>query len=268
MQALQSISKRILAALTMFTRLPLWRLCNIEAEYYKQVVPLWPLAGWLTGGLMVGICILCQWVGVPVGTCVALCLAGRILLTGALHEDGFADFCDGFGGGTSRDAVLRIMKDSHIGTYGVLGLVMYYLIIWNTLTVVLGEIASAVVLVVADSVCKLISSSIIWFLPYARKESEAKILTVSHGGGRQFSIRFVAYVPVFLPLFHRSYRSISHYRPPAFRLYAPSHPGLYRRLLRCHIHYHRGSVLSCSCDKWEYIVKSKNTLVLSGCFVV
>ena len=86
--------------------------------------------------------------------------------------------CDGFGGGTSRDGVLRIMKDSHIGTYGVLGLVMYYLIIWNTLTVVLGEMESAVVLVVADSVCKLISSSIIWFLPYARKESEAKILTV------------------------------------------------------------------------------------------
>jgi len=200
MQALQSISKRILAALTMFTRLPLWRLCTIEAEYYKQVVPLWPLAGWFTGGLMVGICLLCQWVGVPVGTCVAsssmtakcccscvgvpvgtcvaLCLAGRILLTGALHEDGFADFCDGFGGGTSRDAVLRIMKDSHIGTYGVLGLVMYYLIIWNILTTVLGEMESAMVLLVADSFCKLVSSSIIWFLPYARKESEAKILTV------------------------------------------------------------------------------------------
>lgn len=178
MQALLSISKRILAALTMFTRLPLWRLCTIEAEYYKQVVPLWPLAGWFTGGLMVGICLLCQWVGVPVGTCVALCLAGRILLTGALHEDGFADFCDGFGGGTSRDAVLRIMKDSHIGTYGVLGLVMYYLIIWNILTTVLGEMESATVLLVADSFCKLVSSSIIWFLPYARKESEAKILTV------------------------------------------------------------------------------------------
>lgn len=178
MQALQSISKRILAALTMFTRLPLWRLCTIEAEYYKQVVPFWPLAGWFTGGLMVGICLLCQLVCVPVGTCVALCLAGRILLTGALHEDGFADFCDGFGGETSRDAVLRIMKDSHIGTYGVLGLVMYYLIIWNILTTVLGEMESATVLLVADSFCKLVSSSIIWFLPYARKESEAKILTV------------------------------------------------------------------------------------------
>lgn len=178
MQALQSISKRILAALTMFTRLPLWRLCTIEAEYYKQVVPFWPLAGWFTGGLMVGICLLCQWVCVPVGTCVALCLVGRILLTGALHEDGFADFCDGFGGGTSRDAVLRIMKDSHIGTYGVLGLVMYYLIIWNILTTVLGEMESTTVLLVADSFCKLVSSFIIWFLPYARKESEAKILTV------------------------------------------------------------------------------------------
>src|SRR5574344_2931621 len=54
-----------------------------------------------------------------------------LLLTGALHEDGFADFCDGFGGGTDRGKILVIMKDSHIGTYGVIGLVLYFLLLWN-----------------------------------------------------------------------------------------------------------------------------------------
>ena len=62
-------------------------------------------------------------------------MLSRILLTGALHEDGLADFCDGFGGGTTRERILSIMKDSHIGTYGVIGLIcylgMFYLLIYR-----------------------------------------------------------------------------------------------------------------------------------------
>ena len=64
----------------------------------------------------------------PVDVCVVLALVVRVMLTGALHEDGFADFCDGMGGGTDRKRTLEIMKDSHIGTYGVLGLVLYFLL--------------------------------------------------------------------------------------------------------------------------------------------
>ena len=57
---------------------------------------------------------------------VAIALSGRLLLTGALHEDGLADFCDGFGGGYTKERILAIMKDSHIGTYGVIGLIIYF----------------------------------------------------------------------------------------------------------------------------------------------
>ena len=45
-------------------------------------------------------------------------MIARLLITGCLHEDGLADFFDGFGGGTSRERILVIMKDSHIGSYG------------------------------------------------------------------------------------------------------------------------------------------------------
>ncbi len=179
MQTLRNISKRVLAALTLFTRLPLWRLCDIEAEHYKHVVPLWPLAGWLTGGIMSMAYFLCDVAGLPAGVCVAAALISRVMLTGALHEDGFADFCDGFGGGSTRERTLQIMKDSHIGTYGVLGLVLYYLLLWNVLTFLMPlSPCSAMLFLVADPVCKMISSFIIYFLPYARKESEAKIQTV------------------------------------------------------------------------------------------
>jgi adenosylcobinamide-GDP ribazoletransferase len=50
-------------------------------------------------------------------------MVGSFLLTGAFHEDGFADFCDGFGGGWTKDKIIEIMKDSRVGTYGVVGLV-------------------------------------------------------------------------------------------------------------------------------------------------
>lgn len=166
----------VLAALSFFTRLPFWKLMNIDKEYYERVVPLWPLVGYLTGGAMA----LFAWLtfSLPVYTSVILCLIIRVLITGALHEDGFADFCDGFGGGTSRQRTLEIMKDSHIGTYGVLGLILYFLLQVTTIGSIMSTLdnplAIAAVIITADVFCKWISSTIIYFLPYARKEEEAK----------------------------------------------------------------------------------------------
>lgn len=178
MHTTHTILMRILAALTLFTRLPLWRLCAIDASCYRHVVPLWPLAGWVTGGLMSLVCYVSLSLHLPVAVAVLLALIGRVLLTGALHEDGFADFCDGFGGGTSRESILAIMKDSHIGTYGVLGLVLYYLLLWTLLTSLLpSSPLGSWLFFVVDPMCKMVSSSVIYFLPYARKSSEAKILT-------------------------------------------------------------------------------------------
>jgi adenosylcobinamide-GDP ribazoletransferase len=70
----------------------------------------------------------------PYPVVIVLAIVVRLFITGALHEDGLADFLDGFGGGGSdRERILAIMKDSHIGTYGVLGLVVYELLLAATL---------------------------------------------------------------------------------------------------------------------------------------
>ncbi|MBQ7162983.1 MAG: adenosylcobinamide-GDP ribazoletransferase [Bacteroidales bacterium] len=167
-----SIFDRIWAALLFFTRLPLWRLHQPSKEAYATVVEHWPLTGWLTGGVTAaGLYLFSLWLPWPLA--IVLAIALRMLLTGALHEDGLADFFDGFGGGGGdRQRILSIMKDSHIGTYGVLGLVVYLLTIVFTLLPMVPSQAVWVVLL-ADPFAKLLAANMI-VLPYARSEETAK----------------------------------------------------------------------------------------------
>ncbi len=162
---------RILAALIFFTRLPFWRLREVPAECFKHVVPYWPLVGWLTGGVTAAVLWCCGQV-MPVATAWLVALASRLLLTGCLHEDGLADFLDGFGGGTSRERILSIMKDSHIGTYGVIGLVIYFLLLYQLSALPLPLLCALVAC--GDSWSKCVASHLINLLPYARKEEESK----------------------------------------------------------------------------------------------
>ena len=174
MHILRSIFKQVLAALIFFTRLPLGRWVMVEERFFQHLVPLWPLIGWLTGGVMAGVYALAHHVGLGVDISVVLALLARLLLTGALHEDGLADFCDGFGGGRTRKRTLEIMKDSHIGSYGVLGLIMYYVLMCLLMASLMNRGMSPLIFVVVDAACKFLSSTIIWFLPYARREEDAK----------------------------------------------------------------------------------------------
>ena len=169
---MKSIVYHILATISFFTRLPLWRLADIPRSYYERVVPLWPLAGWITGGCMALVFWGTSFI-LPTDICIVVALVTRVLLTGALHEDGFADFCDGFGGGNDRKRTLEIMKDSHIGTYGVLGLVLYFMLMYSVIGGIPTE-AIPLLFLCGDPLCKWISSNIVCILPYARTESEAK----------------------------------------------------------------------------------------------
>lgn len=164
--------KNILAALMFFTRLPFWRIATVEKEYFKNVVCYWPYAGIVTGGIGAGVMFGASFI-FPATVAVILGVAARILVTGALHEDGLADFFDGFGGGTDRSAILRIMKDSHIGSYGVLGLILYFILLVSLLSSLPVGIA-APLFFCGDILCKSISSGIVNLLPYARPEEESK----------------------------------------------------------------------------------------------
>lgn len=167
---------KIAAAFIFFTRLPLWRCVNVPKEYFSRVVELWPLTGWVTGALTAGVLWLCSQC-MPPSMAVVMALLARLLFTGALHEDGLADFCDGMGGGSTRERVLAIMKDSHIGTYGVIGLVIYYMMLVMSLSAMPIWFACAAILS-ADPWSKWCTSQIVNVLPYARNEETAKNHTV------------------------------------------------------------------------------------------
>ena len=144
------------AALIFFTRLPLWRIYEPPRECYRAVVEFWPLAGWLTGLTMGAILYLGPMV-MPPALAVAAAIVARLLLTGALHEDGLADFFDGFGGGGSnRERILSIMKDSRIGTYGVLSLIAYFAILFICLYSMPTRTAAFLV-VAADPFAKMLA---------------------------------------------------------------------------------------------------------------
>ena len=167
---------RIWASFIFFTRLPLWRLHEPRTECYKTVVEHWPLTGWLTGGLMAAT-LYAGSLFLPYLVAVLLAIAVRMLTTGALHEDGLADFFDGFGGGGSdRGRILTIMKDSHIGTFGVLGLVLYVMLLTSALFSMSPQVAALTILA-ADPFAKMLTAGLIT-LPYARKEEEAKAKVV------------------------------------------------------------------------------------------
>ena len=164
---------RIWAALIFFTRLPFWRLYQPPKACYETVVEHWPLVGWLTGGVMAATLYGASMV-LPYQVAVLVAIVMRLLLTGALHEDGLADFLDGFGGGgNNRQRILDIMKDSHIGTYGVIGLVLYLLLLFFCLSSMSPEMAALAILA-ADPYAKMLTAQLVSMMPYARREEEAK----------------------------------------------------------------------------------------------
>ncbi|MBP1613936.1 MAG: cobalamin 5'-phosphate synthase [Bacteroidetes bacterium] len=170
------MTNRLLAAFVFFTRLPFWRIREVPAECFKHVVNYWPFAGWLTGGTMAAT----LWISaqiLPLSVAVLLALLARLLLTGCLHEDGLADFFDGFGGGTNRERTLAIMKDSHIGSYGVIGLIVYFSLMWSLLSTLPLTLACTAILA-GDAWSKFCAGQQINFLPYARKEEESKAKVV------------------------------------------------------------------------------------------
>lgn len=163
------------AALGLFTRLPVWKVVKIDKSNYDRAVTFWPFAGWITGGFAA----LCIWglsYILPMSVAVVAALAARLLLTCGLHEDGLADFCDGFGGGYGKERILAIMKDSHIGTYGTIGLIIYFILIVCVLST-LSPMVAACAILAADPFSKLCAGQLTNLLPYARPEGAKNKLT-------------------------------------------------------------------------------------------
>ena len=164
---------RLFAALIFFTRLPFWRIYQPKKEAYETIIEFWPLTGWLTSACMAATFYFGS-MYMPLSFAAILAIIIRILITGALHEDGLADFLDGFGGGGSdRKRILDIMKDSRIGTFGVLGLILYFMLLYQCFTILPAH-TTALMILAADPFFKMITANLIQYMPYARTADTAK----------------------------------------------------------------------------------------------
>ena len=110
-------------AIILLTRLPFGQLRD-PAPSLGAAAWAFPLAGLLVGLIAAGMMAAALVLGLPPLVAAGLALGAQIMGTGAMHEDGFADLCDGFWGGTTRERRLQIMRDSQIGSYGTVGLIL------------------------------------------------------------------------------------------------------------------------------------------------
>ena len=205
---MKKIFYQLAAAITFFTRIPIWRIIDIPVENYSKIICFWPLTGWITGGITAVVWLAFSMLFPPM-LAIILAFVVRILLTGGFHEDGLGDFFDGFGGGKTKADILRIMKDSNVGSYALIGMILYYLLLVNTLISIPKETVFMVIFV-ADSFSKLLTAMMMNFLPYARTESESKSKTLYDklNVSRILFASLCGLLPVFVLLNHRMWFSI------------------------------------------------------------
>ena len=161
-------------ALQFLTRLPSPRWVGFEPEWLNQSARHFPAVGLLVGALAAFVLVLGDVLFTP-AVAVGLSMAATLLLTGAFHEDGWADTCDALGGGASigRERALVIMKDSRIGTYGAVGLVLMLGLKAATLTA-LPLVLAVPALLFAHTTSRAAAVALIRWLPYAGDVEHAK----------------------------------------------------------------------------------------------
>jgi adenosylcobinamide-GDP ribazoletransferase len=131
------IIRDIALALILLTRLPLPGLPKPWFQHQAHAAWAFPLAGLAVTIPACAVATLALWMGLPESIAAGLLLTVQIVLTGAMHEDGLADTADGFWGGFTPERRLEIMKDSQIGTYGALSLIVAIGLRWLALTALL-----------------------------------------------------------------------------------------------------------------------------------
>ena len=161
-----------LIALQFLTRLPVPARLGFDPQWLNESARHFPLVGACVGVVAAGVLWAAGWV-FPVGVAVGLSMAATVLLTGAFHEDGLADTCDALGGAVSRQRALEIMKDSRIGTYGAVGLLLVLGL--KAMTVAALPLWWAVpALVLGHTASRAAAVSLIRFMPYAGDVDQAK----------------------------------------------------------------------------------------------
>ncbi len=192
-----NISERNLffSALMFYTRLPIPAGAEHSQEILNRSRKYFPLIGLIIGAIGALTFLISNTV-FSTQLSIALSMVASILATGAFHEDGFADTCDGLGGGWSTEQVLKIMKDSRVGTYAAVGLIailgVKFLALSQLATISTGSFLSA--LLIGHIVSRQLSSSVIEQFDYVQDidQSKVKPITETHLSDQDRNVSYIS----------------------------------------------------------------------------
>ncbi|KMY85357.1 Cobalamin synthase [Candidatus Paraburkholderia calva] len=174
MRRAQNELRYFFTALGYFTRVPVPRWVGFERDYLNAAARYFPLVGAMVGGGGALVYLAAMRV-FPASVAILLSMAATLALTDAFHEDGLADSVDAFGGGYTRDDVLRIMHDSRIGAFGAIALFVALVLKWQTLAAMQWPASRIAWLMVAvHAASRTFAISYLVTLDYVRAEGRAK----------------------------------------------------------------------------------------------
>jgi cobalamin 5'-phosphate synthase/cobalamin synthase len=178
--------RQLLGAVSFLTRIPVPQIVQTAAELGKTA-RWFPLVGLGLGGVYAGVCWLLA-PRLPAMVVATLLLVVDALLTGALHIDGLADMADGFGGGRTREDVLRIMREHAIGSYGAAALILVFLLKTACLTTLIADGRSRWILCLAPALSRWSIVLMTQLSPYARKTADGSGAVSAHVGRAELAI--------------------------------------------------------------------------------
>jgi len=159
-------------ALMFFTRIPCPKWSDHSPEYLTKSSRYFPLVGIIVGSI--GALVYCLSTFLfPHSLSIILSMIATILTTGAFHEDGLSDVCDGFGGGWTKASILRIMKDSRVGAFGVIGLIAVFSLKFASLYYMPSHLIPAI-LITGHALSRFAASTLVFTLDYVRDEADSK----------------------------------------------------------------------------------------------
>ncbi|QHT71070.1 adenosylcobinamide-GDP ribazoletransferase [Rhodocytophaga rosea] len=170
-------------ALMFYTRIPCPSFADHKEEYLNKATRYFPFIGFIVASLSFAAFAGAQYL-FSSELSVLISIIVSVFTTGAFHEDGFADTCDGFGGGWTKEKILNIMKDSRIGTYGVVGLVLILGVKFFALLDISNKVGLptfGLYLVCGHVLSRFFSILIIRLLPYSREDASSKVKPIAKG---------------------------------------------------------------------------------------
>ena len=169
-----------LSAVMFYTRLPTPTNAPHSEEILNRSRKYFPAIG-LIIGLLAAATFYIAHQAFSHGISVLFMIIATVLATGAFHEDGFADSCDGVGGGWSKEQVLTIMKDSRVGTYATVGILLLrslkFMALWELSSLSFSLFAS--LLITAHVISRKISSMIIEYFDYVQDIDVSKVKPIT-----------------------------------------------------------------------------------------